>query len=105
MKGKSRWDERPHLNPHGDPNAVTICRLAPAESAASKEILLRCFAPGTAYTGQPAAGCSTMRTSLQARWGCSIRPSSLTEMISCCSFALHSTARVTITMQTTAHFM
>lgn len=32
MKGKSSWNERPHINPHDDPYALTICRLAPTET-------------------------------------------------------------------------
>lgn len=39
MKGKKRWDERPHTNPHGDPTAITICRLAPTETAVCVEWL------------------------------------------------------------------
>jgi len=39
MKGKIRWDERPHINPHGDPTAITICRLAPTQTSVTVEWL------------------------------------------------------------------
>ena len=37
MQGKIRWDERPHLYPFEDPNAVSICRLAPGETSLDLE--------------------------------------------------------------------
>ena len=39
MQGKIRWDERPHLYPFEDPNAVSICRLAPGETSLDLEWL------------------------------------------------------------------
>ena len=39
MQGKIRWDERPHLYPFEDPNAVSICRLAPGETTLDLEWL------------------------------------------------------------------
>ena len=37
MRGKTQWNERPHLHPFEDPEAVYICRLAPSESSLTVE--------------------------------------------------------------------
>ena len=37
MRGKTQWNERPHLHPFEDPDAVYICRLAPSENKLTVE--------------------------------------------------------------------
>ena len=39
MQGKIHWDERPHIFPFEDPDAVSICRLAPGKNDLTVEWL------------------------------------------------------------------